>query len=114
MIVTSLTMAARREISLDAGYAKYMAYLEELGPIQPKFGTRDQTKRDFSIYMSMSADLVADDSVDMAIKALGDKVLAETLRICRQEVPEAFTPADELIDEAQLKTTLLPPDLKDF
>ena len=90
---TIKTVSVKLSRQVDLGFVPYVAYLKKLNGKQPPFGTRDQSRAEFDLFVS--AEVGANDTVDNVAIMLSQKAHELADRILRENYAQAFAEARE-------------------
>lgn len=93
------TVSVKISRQVDLGYVPYIQYLKKLGSKQPPFGTRDQSRVEYDIFLSAEIGTEADVNevaLDLGTKgkALIDELIANAHGAVAKEAKEENVPEE--------------------
>ena len=97
---TLKTVSVKVSRQVDLGFVPYIKYIKQLGNKPIPFGTRDQSRTEFDVFLS--AEVGTGDTAERVIAELAKTGHEMTDRILREQYPEAFREAvrAEVLEEA--------------
>jgi hypothetical protein len=105
---TLKTVSVKVSRQVDLGFVPYIKYIKQLGSKPIPFGSRDQSRTEFDVFLS--AEVGTNDAAEAVIADLAKIGHEMTDKILREQYPEAFREAVkmELPEEAFIisKTTV--------
>ena len=113
---TLKTVSVKVSRQVDLGFVPYIKYIKQLGSKPIPFGSRDQSRTEFDVFLS--AEVGTNDTAEAVIADLAHVGHEMANRILREQYPEAFREAvkAEVPEEAFVisRTTVERAAVEDF
>jgi hypothetical protein len=88
------TVSVKISRQVDLGYVPYVRYLKELGNKPVPFGSRDQSRTEFDVFVS--AEVGSEDTLENVIAMLASKAREFSNKFLRENFPSAFAEAAKM------------------